>query len=640
MNAARRARRLPLLGLLLAVLASATDPAEAGRPAPEVAAALDAAGGDHAAAARALEASVEASRPSVRAELLLHAGEQHRLAGDPDAARAAFRQVIGDKRGDRFVDAARLGLALMELQPGSDDGLQILITVAPTDALDSQNADRFAFLAERADAEGRLEERDAHAARARVYAAADARQADAIDRRVQAISARAVSAPRPTDPVLPPPVPPEDRPTRVPRPDPAPPLAPPTGATPSLRAAREALAAGDRETARAAAERLRDATDEATRAGAAALLRATDGVAVDPDRIGVLLPLSGRFAAVAGHVREALEDGWSHYDTEVELVFRDSGATAESAVTALDRLVLDQGVIAVLGPLLTEEAVAVAARAESLAVPLVTLSQEPEQPAALDWVYQAWLTPHQQVEVLLDHVFAKGRTRFAVFAPDNDYGRRATEAFVAGVARRGGAVAATVHYTAGAADLTEPARTLAGSLGGELLDAIFVPDGAARVSLAAAGLAYEELPIGTFTPGGKDPIPLLGLSAWNADSLVTAGGIYTRNGLFTDVYVGPPSLSGLEWTPTPAWREFTERLQERTGRTPTAIEALASDAGRVVGAAAALRPRTRLAFREALLEARPASSVTGVTGFSPESHALGRTIQVLRVTRSGFIIAE
>ena len=44
-----------------------------------------------------------------------------------------------------------------------------------------------------------------------------------------------------------------------------------------------------------------------------------------------------------------LEDGWAQYDTAHELLFVDSGATPATAVGALDNLVMDKGVVAVIG---------------------------------------------------------------------------------------------------------------------------------------------------------------------------------------------------------------------------------------------------------------------------------------------------
>lgn len=367
--------------------------------------------------------------------------------------------------------------------------------------------------------------------------------------------------------------------------------------------------------------------------------------AVEPGRVGTLLPLSGRFASVGAQIREALDVGWSEGGGPAPLVHADSGGTAGSAVAALRRLVEVERVGAVLGPLLSDEAEAVAAEADRLGVPLIVLSQGAEDPTRWSWVLQGWLTPSQQIGTLLDETFgARGWTRYAILAPANDYGRRASALFRDAVVARGGTVAVDLTYPPEATTLSEPAKALAPRPGPSAppviaYDAVFVPDKARQIPLVTAALAVEDVPIGGYKPFDDGPVRLLGLSAWNAWDLVAAGGTYVTGALFTDVFVPPPD-SGYSWQPADGWAPFVTLYRQATGRAPSPAEALAVEASAIVAVAARARPATPEAFRDALLAAQRAAPVTGATHFDPTTRRLQHRVQVISVSRSGLAPVE
>jgi ABC-type branched-subunit amino acid transport system substrate-binding protein len=366
---------------------------------------------------------------------------------------------------------------------------------------------------------------------------------------------------------------------------------------------------------------------------------------VAPGRVGTLLPRSGRYASVGAQIREALDVGWTEGGGPGTLVHADSGGTAESAVVALRRLVEVEHVGAVLGPLLSDEAEAVAAEAERLGVPLVVLSQGAEDATRWTWVLQGWLTPSQQIGALLDETFgARGWSRYAVLAPANDYGRRATELFRTAVAARGGEVVVDLTYPPDATTLSEPAKALAPRPAPNAppviaYDAVFIPDRARQIPLVAAALAVEDVPLGGYKPYEDGPVRLLGLSPWNAWDLVAAGGTYVLGALFTDVFVPPPD-AGYTWQPAEGWSSFVALYRQATGRAPTPAEALAVEASAIVAVAARSRPETREAFREALLAARRDAPVTGATHFDPVQRRLQRRVRVISVSRSGLAPVE
>src|SRR5439155_329108 len=90
---------------------------------------------------------------------------------------------------------------------------------------------------------------------------------------------------------------------------------------------------------------------------------------IDPYTIGAVLPLSGKHAPVAQKTLKGLQLGLGIYGPErsqFKLAVVDSEGTPEGAKHAVERLVGEDNVIAVVGSLLSRTATAVASKTEEL----------------------------------------------------------------------------------------------------------------------------------------------------------------------------------------------------------------------------------------------------------------------------------
>lgn len=589
-----------VLGALLLLTPALT--ALAGKPAPipaEVTAALQDAPADRAAAIAALEAALARASGAERTWLLLQLGEQRRLTGDTAGALEAFDSVV-DSDEPSLAEPARVGrwLVLAETGASAPEVVAGLTDAADRNLPRSQQADREAWLALQT---AGTPEADKHARKALGLSEEAPDQHARIEARLLVLD---------------------------------------VGGDP-LDAARDALARGDRDAARRLSSRaLNGATSDDVRTRAQRLLHAADGAEVK-GRIGVLLPLTGRFGAVGTQVRDALDLGWKAAGRTDALVYVDTQGDPTTAVRGLEELVDKHGVIGVIGPLLSPETDAVVHAADDLGVPLLVMSQALSDPTPYPWVFQTWVTPAAQVEALVRHaVDVDHWTRFVVLAPDNDYGRLAADTFTASVQAHGGTIVLADTYAPDATDFRPVAQRIARRPGTDKppvvdYDAIFLPDSARRVSLVAAGLAFEEIPVGTFKPHDDGPVKLLGLSGWDNHELLAGGGSYTQGGLFTDVFVPPPETN-YRWYVQPGWQEFVDGFRAATSRTPTPVEALAADTARIAARALAGSPTHRDAYREALLAASVTVSPTGATAFDPQTRTLRRRIRVLSVRKDGF----
>jgi branched-chain amino acid transport system substrate-binding protein len=511
----------------------------------------------------------------------LHAGEQWRLSSDPVTAREYFDRVRTQHADNEAAEAASLGLALLDYsENASGNTLATLEFLSPRAAPATMQADRYRVLALDASAKGAAErEVQSLARKALAYAAAD----PGVEARVY----------RSLEGLLPESEAPESQQVDLPMEAGADALA--------LDRAREALQQGDTSRAKKLATALKDTyPDSPFVTGADWVIRMADaGNPLSPNKVGVLLPLSGQFALPGSQIKDALN--YANRGSGVELVFRDTGGKPEEAVKQFEGLVLDHGVVAVIGPLLKDDAMAVAPEAQAAGVPLITLTQTPGITAAGDYVFRGLVTPENQIEGLLDFAMGNlGLRIFAVMAPSTPFGSSARDAFVEGVRDRGGQMSQVVMY--------DPDKTSFASEATQLkaqdYDAIFIPDNHRTVTLVAASLAYSELAIGGFSPGfERDPVPLLGLNGWHNQMLADQGGKYVENCYFVDVFDGEDG--------TPEMRSFAASYEAAVGRSPGVIEALAYDAGQLVFAAAQEGPDTREAFRKALNDAAIRSPVTG-----------------------------
>ncbi|MEQ1503339.1 MAG: penicillin-binding protein activator [Myxococcota bacterium] len=579
---------------------------------------------DRARAVRVLEEAI-AQNPGGRDVdlLMVHAGEQRRLAGNPSEAHAWFTKVVSRGIEGPDKEAASLGLALLDAADGVDGRVLSVLQSSPEkDVLATQNADRFLLLAIDAAKASDAKNVTGYAKRAITYAREDAE----VSGRINATVAQLAAAPAGTA------------------------IEAPLGATGNvLERAEAAYAAGDLDAALKDALKAAESLSGPEQVRAQGLVRTLQSGPPDRNKIVVLLPLTGKYAAVGEQVRDALKFGYA--SSPRPLVFVDSGGTPETAVAALEKAVATDHAITVVGPLITDETDAVLEAAENLHVPLLSLSQSYEDTTGHHWALQAMYTRVDQIEALLDYAMGpeKNMKGFAVFSPDNTFGTHAVELFKAGVAKRGGTITTEATYSAEEKNLLPFARKLgvregdiaalrarAKAQGGNPdtvvlpprldFDGIFIPESATRTPLACAALAFEEFPMGDFQPTRDSKrIPLLGLSTWNTPSLVASGNEYTRSSIFTDAFAT---------TVVGDADPFVAAYKAAYGRSPSALEAATVDAGKLLAVASRSDADTRTEFRQALLDATITDAVTGATKFDPETLRVSRKMWILTINKT------
>ncbi len=362
--------------------------------------------------------------------------------------------------------------------------------------------------------------------------------------------------------------------------------------------------------------------------------------------IGVLLPLSGRYAAFGERVKRGMELAMETYrpTIPVRFIFRDTAGDATIAAQQVAELTISDQVIGMAGPLVGNAAEGAVRRADQERTPLLTLSQRDGLAASSLYVFRNSLTPELQVRTLLDYaVQQRGLTRFGILYPKNHQGSRFAELFRQEVWQRGGEVVAEQSYQTDQTDFRVQVRLLQGldpnapdeedtavrqDATTETIvedeepppfDALFVPDYADRISLIAPQIAFY----------GLEDIQLLGTNGWNDNELPRLARQFVENAVFTDSF--------FLHSPYPFVKDFVADYTTRFGEEPTILEAQGYDvAGILLTLLNDPRVRSRDDLRRMLSQLQNFPGVTGATRFDLTGDA-DKTLYLLQI-RNGAIV--
>jgi branched-chain amino acid transport system substrate-binding protein len=320
-----------------------------------------------------------------------------------------------------------------------------------------------------------------------------------------------------------------------------------------LRLARVSQDSGQTEEARKWVATLKERFPTSPEAAGAERLVAGGKVVV-----GCLLPLSGQMSTIGFRVQRGME--LAAKGASVKLIFRDSGADPETAAAITRELAQDESVVAILGPLTSAVAQSAADAAQAAAVPLIVLSQKDGLTQTGNWIFQAFLTPRQQVRAVVRQALSLGIKRFAILAPDSSYGRTFSQNFQEEVTSQGAELAGQIQYSSGSQEFGPTLAALGESLkppaeGAPVATALFIPDDAAVVATIAEKLA------GTSYKG----VQLLGTNLLSNAKATAAQMTALQGAIFPDAfYAGDPN---------PEVQKFIAAYRQKYGEEPDYLAA-------------------------------------------------------------------
>lgn len=347
-------------------------------------------------------------------------------------------------------------------------------------------------------------------------------------------------------------------------------------------------------------------------------------------RVGLLLPTSGA-GAYGSVVKEGLDLALESEGggTQIEVVSADSGRSVESALAALERLVMEERVMAVIGPVSGDQAEATARKARDWGVPYITLSARDGLLESNPFLFRLAATPQKQVQALVKHARERfNAKRFAIIFPEDTFGEAFARAYFDAVASVGGAVTAAESYQPNQSDFRSEIQNMVGTnfpewrrneraelikvketkIGRKLspkenidfqvtpiidFDVIFLPDSSRAIGQIVPYLRYADV------TGPK----LMGPSTWGSQDLLRRAGQYLDNAMFVDSFA----------TDRPATDTFAKAFRNKYQKAPGSLSAMGYDIG--LGLAKAYRqgelPRSRDELRTRLVGL---GTIRGATG--------------------------
>lgn len=231
-----------------------------------------------------------------------------------------------------------------------------------------------------------------------------------------------------------------------------------------------------------------------------------------PASVGVLLPLSGKYADAALKVKQGIELAREFSGSVLPVVYGDTAGDPAKAEAEYVRLA-QQGAVTIFGPLLVKTTEQVAHRSETVRVPFVTFTKRPGITELSPVAFRLGATAENQlvesVRYAVDQLHLK---TFALLAPSGDStGDEFAKAFSAAVSESGGSSIGTVLYRARD---DEAARSAVQQIAAMHPEAVFLADELDRAAPVLRALKSSEFHAKVLLGPAvwNDPIALRGFS--------------------------------------------------------------------------------------------------------------------------------
>lgn len=307
-------------------------------------------------------------------------------------------------------------------------------------------------------------------------------------------------------------------------------------------------------------------------------------------KIGVILPLSGKFALYGNSTLHGIQCAAGltppcSSPLNVELIVKDSTgdpAIAENEVAEL----ANEGVIGIIGPLLSAMDGPVTKKAQELKIPIISLSQREDAEESGDYIFKHALTSEDQVNTLVDYAVSKRKLKkFGIMYPTNNYGTILAKLFKRRVEAEGGKVVFEKGYTHQDLRVTNSVKEMGsfssfdGAAGSAVegmsmkfevpsgVEALFIPD-------SYKAVRYVVLAISNDSTNLSPDMLLMGVNRWNNPGLVSHDLGLLEGSVFVDGFFKDSA--------DVTTRTFVQNFTSAFSMEPTILEAQAFDALRML----------------------------------------------------------
>ncbi|MFM7404193.1 MAG: penicillin-binding protein activator [Erythrobacter sp.] len=263
-------------------------------------------------------------------------------------------------------------------------------------------------------------------------------------------------------------------------------------------------------------------------------------------RIALLLPLSGDTAPVGQAIANATT--MALLDTGSDNLRITTYDTSQGIAGAATKAIADGNKL-ILGPLSADAVPAVQLAARPAGVPVIAFANDAA--IASPEVFVIGHMPEQSIRRSVAFARSRGAVRFAVLAPEGDYGTRALSALENALRDYGGALAGKESYTRGNTSIVSAASRLRAAGG---YDTVLIAD-SARLGIDAAGELQR---------GARARARILGTELWSGEAVLAR----------------TPSLEGALFAAVSdqRYKRFADSYAARFGAQPYRVATLGYDA--------------------------------------------------------------
>ncbi len=363
----------------------------------------------------------------------------------------------------------------------------------------------------------------------------------------------------------------------------------------------------------------------------ALLLPACAGGAGAPQtiKVGVNAELTGSIPVVGKSCKNAaemavkdvndaggLQVGGQKY--KVELFVEDNEDKSDQATSVTQKLITQQGVVAIIGPNASRNAIPAAQAAESAKVPLISpWSTNADTTKGKQYVFRACFIDPFQGRVVAKFALNQLKATKAAVLYDiaSDYNKGIAEVFKSAFEGAGGQVVSFESYTKGDKDFSSQLTKIKAANP----EVIFLPNYYSEVPLQVQ--QAHKLGIN---------VPFLGSDSWGSEELVKLCGTECE-GFYFSTHYAPDNA-------TPVAKKFIDAYKEKYGEVPDDVAALTYDAfGLLWQALQTAGKIDRQAVRDALAKIPKYDGVTGSMQFQEGSGDPIKSAVILQVKNGKFV---
>lgn len=250
---------------------------------------------------------------------------------------------------------------------------------------------------------------------------------------------------------------------------------------------------------------------------------------------------------------------------KVRVVVEDDQGKAEEAATAVQKLVNQDRVIAVIGEVASSRSLAGAPICQAAGVPMITPSStNPAVTEKGDYIFRMCFIDPFQGTVMAKFAANDLKLKKVAILKDvkNEYSVGLSQFFTEAFTQLGGAIVTEQAYSSGDQDF----RAQLTAIKAKNPEAIYLPGYYTEVGL----IARQARELGL-------KVPVLGGDGWESDQLIGIGGPALEGCFYSNHFAAD--------NPDPTLQDFIKRFKAKFGAEPNAISGLAYDAANVLFAA-------------------------------------------------------